>query len=87
MKSLEVDKSFQQDSFFSKVWKDSWKQTVEKLYALRTNEFYEAVAGWCSRKMVLLTISQNLQENNRAKVSFLIKLHGQTHFKNLAIMQ
>ena len=34
----------------------------------------EAVARWCSKENVFLEISQNLRENNYARVSFLIKL-------------
>ena len=36
----------------------------------------EAVVRRCSLKKVFLEISQNSQENNCARVSFLIKLQG-----------
>ena len=36
----------------------------------------EAVAWRCSLKKVFLEISQNLQENVCARISFLIKLHA-----------
>ena len=41
----------------------------------------EPVARRCSVKRVFLEISQNSQENNRARVSFLIKLEAEAcHF-------
>ena len=36
----------------------------------------EAVIQWCSVKNMFLEISQNLQENACARVSFLIKLQA-----------
>ena len=43
----------------------------------------EAVAQRCSVKKVLLEISQNLQENTCARVSFLIKLQAPFHRTHL----
>ena len=43
----------------------------------------EAVARRCSVKKVLLEISQNLQENTSARVSFLIKLQAACNFAKL----
>ena len=40
----------------------------------------EAVAQRCSVKKLSLEITQNSQENTRARVSFLIKLTWSTHY-------
>ena len=50
----------------------SWMLTNFERLLLLT----EAVVQSCSVKKVLLEISQNLQENTRARVSFLIKLQA-----------
>ena len=42
--------------------------------------FWEAVVQRCSVKKMLLEISQNSQENNCARVSFLIKLQASGFF-------
>ena len=50
--------------------------TFDKKYWVsldKPNIFLEAVVQTCSVKKVFLEISQNLQENTCARVSFLIK--------------
>ena len=47
----------------------------------------EAVAQTCSVKKVFLIISQNLQENTCARVSFLIKLQAAPNFYEHLFLQ
>ena len=46
-------------------------------------KFAEAVVWKCSVKEVFLEISQNLQKNTCAKISFFNKVEGKIAFKNL----
>ena len=58
------------------IWRNSRKMNRNKnLILYLGKKLSEAVARRCFVKMVFLEISQNLQENNCARVSFLIKLH------------
>ena len=59
-----VSKKFQNTSMCRSI-----ENRVQSLYR-------EAVAQRCSVKKVFLEISQNSQENNCARVSFLIKLQA-----------
>ena len=52
--------------------------SMKKFYLKNTFLTAEAVVRRCSKKKVFLGILQNLQENNCAKESFLIKLQAPT---------
>ena len=56
------------------TWSDLYMKRVGLKYHIGSKA--ETVAPMCSVKKVLLTISQNSQENTYARVSFLIKLQA-----------
>ena len=53
-----------------------WKYFFHEYYVAWACPYSEAVAQRCSVEKIFLKISKNLQENTRARVSFLIKLHA-----------
>ena len=67
-------------SFLRYIW-DVLKRSYEKYV------FSEAVVKRCSVKKVLLEISQNSQENNCTRVSFLIKLQACNFIKKETLAQ
>ena len=65
----------------STLWLENWAECRNKLYLSHTTKVLaelETVAQRCSVKKVFLEISQNLQENTCASISFLIKLQVST---------
>ena len=56
---------------------------IKTLMRLLQVKFAKAVVWKCSVKEVFLEISQNLQKNTCAKISFFNKVAGKTAFKNL----
>ena len=61
---------------FDKRWAQTWTSGSVYFTMLYSNNFSKAAIGSVLLKKVFLKISQNSQENNCARVSFLIKLHA-----------
>ena len=56
--------------------KVSFQWHSRTMYTMADSSVTEAIAKRCSIKKVFLKILQNLQENNRTRVTFLIKLQA-----------
>ena len=61
---------------FDKRWAQTWTSGSVYFTMLYSNKFLKAAIGSVLLKKVFLKISQNSQENNCARISFLIKLHA-----------